>query len=54
VTTACIEACLTGSIEPGVHLVGEPALDPQSLLRRAVALGVRLQEFTGVARSSAW
>jgi hypothetical protein len=54
VTTACIEACLTGSIEPGVHLVGETALDPQSLLRRAVALGVRLQEFTGVARSSAW
>lgn len=54
VTTACIEACLTGSVEPGVHLVGETALDPQSLLRRAVALGVRLQEFTGVARSSAW
>ena len=54
VTTACIEACLTGSIEPGVHLVGDAALDPQSLLRRAVALGVRLQEFTGVARSSAW
>ena len=54
VTTACIETCLTGSIEPGVHLVGEAALDPQSLLRRAVVLGVRLQEFTGVARSSAW
>jgi hypothetical protein len=54
VTTACVEACLTGSIAPGVHVVGEATLDPQALLRRTVALGVRLQEFTGVARSSAW
>lgn len=54
VTTACIEACLTGGVEPGLHLVGQASLDPTSLLRRVVALGVRLQEFTGVARPTAW
>ena len=54
VTTACLEACLEGSIEPGVHFVGGPTLDAPALLRRAVELGVQLQEFTGVARSSAW
>ncbi|MDP9464185.1 MAG: hypothetical protein M3P52_06150 [Actinomycetota bacterium] len=54
VAAACIDACLAGSVEPGVHLLGEPTLDPTALLRRASALGVRLQEFTGLARSSAW
>jgi hypothetical protein len=54
VTSACVDACLTGVVEPGVHLVGSPTLDPPALLRRAVALGVHLQEFTGVARSSTW
>ncbi|MEP7114958.1 MAG: hypothetical protein ABI862_16955, partial [Ilumatobacteraceae bacterium] len=54
VTTSCVEACLAGSIEPGVHLVGGSSLDSRALLRRAVELGVQLQEFTGVARSSAW
>ena len=41
-------------IEPGVHVVGGPTLDAPALLRRTVELGVQLQEFTGVARSSAW
>jgi hypothetical protein len=54
VAVACIDACLAGSIEPGVHLLGGPTTDPPSLLRRAAALGVRLQEFTGLARSDAW
>lgn len=54
VTTSCIEACLAGSIEPGVHLLGGSTLDSPALLRRVVELGVHLQEFTGVARSSAW
>ncbi|MEO8268014.1 MAG: hypothetical protein ABI706_21130 [Ilumatobacteraceae bacterium] len=54
VTSACIEACLGGTIEPGVHVVGGATLDPPKLLRRAVELGVQLQEFTGVARSSTW
>ena len=54
VATASTEACLTGAIEPGAHAVGAAALDPAAILRRAVELGVRLQEFTGVARSSSW
>ncbi len=53
VTVACLESCLTGRLEPGVHLLGGPTLDSPALLRRAVALGVRLQEYTGVARSTA-
>jgi len=54
VTAAGVEACLAGSIAPGVHVVGEASLDPSSMLRRAALRGVQLQEFTGVARSSAW
>ncbi len=55
VASACIEACLAGSLEPGVHLVGG------ATHRRAVAVAAsggawvfNLQEFTGVARSTAW
>jgi hypothetical protein len=54
VMLACLEACLAHSIAPGVHLVGGATLDPPQLLRRAAELGVRLQEYTGVARSSVW
>lgn len=54
VMVASIEACLAGGLEPGLHVVGEPALDPPRLLRRATELGVHLQEFTGVARTTAW
>lgn len=54
VAMACVEACLRGSVEPGVHIVGQASLDPVGMLQRVVDLGVRLQEFTGVARSSAW
>ena len=54
VATACVEVCLAGSIEPGVHVVGGPTIDAPMLLRRAVEFGVLLQEFTGVARSSTW
>jgi hypothetical protein len=54
VAAACIELCLTGSVEPGVHVVGDTSTDAPVLLRRAVAFGVQLQEFTGVARSSTW
>jgi hypothetical protein len=54
VAVGCVEACVAGSVEPGVHLVGGSTLNTPALLRRAVELGVRLQEFTGVARGSAW
>ncbi|MEP7046111.1 MAG: hypothetical protein ABI949_05500 [Ilumatobacteraceae bacterium] len=54
VTAACVEACITEDVAAGVHVVGGSTLDSPGLLRRAVELGVELQEFTGVARSSAW
>lgn len=54
VVVACLEACLSGPIEPGLHLVGGQTIDPAQLLLRATGLGVRLQEFTGVARATAW
>ena len=54
VTTASVEACLAGSVDPGLHVVGDSTLDPPALLRRVVGLGVRLQEFTGVARATGW
>jgi hypothetical protein len=54
VAASCVDACLGGSVEPGVHVVGEAALEPSSMLRCAVDRGVQLQEFTGVARSSTW
>ena len=54
VMVACLETCLTGTLPAGVHVVGEQSLDPPRLLRRVVELGVRLQEYTGVTRSSAW
>jgi len=54
VTASCVDACLAGSVAPGMHVVGEASLDPSAMLRRAVDRGVQLQEFTGVARSSTW
>jgi hypothetical protein len=54
VTAACVDACLSGSLGRGVHLVGEASLDPAAMLRRVLDRGVQLQEFTGVARSSSW
>jgi hypothetical protein len=54
VMVACLEACLTKRLAAGVHVVGDASLDPPAMLRRAVELGVRLHEFTGVPRSSAW
>ena len=53
VTVACLEHGFAGRLEPGVHILGGPTLDSPALLRRSVALGVRLQEYTGVARSTA-
>jgi hypothetical protein len=54
VAVACIEACVRGRVPPGLHVLGEPEIDSAALLRRATELGVRLQEFTGVARATAW
>lgn len=54
VMIACIEMCAGSSIEPGLHLVGGSSTDSPALLRRATELGVKLQEFTGVARAATW
>lgn len=54
VVVACLEVCISGSIEPGLHLVGGSTIESRRLLRRVTELGVKLQEFTGVARASTW
>lgn len=38
----------------GVHVLGSPALDHLDLLHHATTMGVRVQEFTGVARPTSW
>ncbi|HEY7627975.1 MAG TPA: hypothetical protein VH761_12945 [Ilumatobacteraceae bacterium] len=54
VMVACIEMCIAGGAEPGLHLVGGSTMDSPALLHRATDLGVKLQEFTGVARAVTW
>lgn len=41
-------------LAPGVHTTADDSLAPLDLLARTSELGVRLQEFTGVARASSW
>jgi hypothetical protein len=38
----------------GMYGIADAALDPLDLLRRATEFGVRVQEFTGVARATSW
>jgi hypothetical protein len=45
---------LADGLPPGVHTPGDEVLDPLDLLHHATGLGVRVQEFTGVARSTSW
>ena len=52
VTMALLDA--GDSLAPGVHSPSDDSMRPLDLLARTVALGVRLQEFTGVARSTSW
>ena len=40
--------------EPGVHTTGCTAVSPLDLLHHATEMGVRVQEFTGVARATGW
>jgi hypothetical protein len=54
VCAAAVEACAEGLVPAGVHTPADPALEPAGLLARAVGHGVRIQEFTGVARPSTW
>lgn len=50
VAASVIAAFLDAEVPAGVHTPGSPALCGLGLLVRAAARGVRLQEFTGVAR----
>jgi hypothetical protein len=54
VCAAAVEACLDGAVPPGIHPLGHVALDDAGLLGRAVAHGLTIQEFTGVARPTTW
>ena len=51
---AAVEAVLAGRVPVGAHSTADLAVDPLALLHRATALGVRVQEFTGVARATSW
>jgi hypothetical protein len=50
VTFALLEHRLPG----GVYSTGDSELESLALLQRVTALGVRVQEFTGVARATSW
>lgn len=54
VCSAVVLRLLADGITPGVHTPGDDALDALDLLHHATALGVRVQEFTGVARATSW
>jgi hypothetical protein len=51
---ATVLACVEHRLEPGVHVLGSASVAPLDLLARIGELGVRLQEFTGVPRATAW
>lgn len=44
----------TTAVTPGVFGLADEAVDAAAVLANGQALGVRLQEFTGVARATAW
>lgn len=54
VAAATASRVLTMGVAPGVHMLGSEVLAPLQLLHRATSLGVRVQEFTGVPRATAW
>lgn len=54
VCVAALEAVLGGRLLPGAHSTASASIDPRALLHRATALGVRVQEFTGIARATSW
>jgi hypothetical protein len=54
VCAAAVEAVLAGRVLPGAHSTSDPSVDPMGLLQRATTLGVKVQEFTGIARATSW
>ncbi|MDO8363911.1 MAG: hypothetical protein Q7V88_13510 [Actinomycetota bacterium] len=54
VCAATVGQLLRHPVAPGVHALGDEALAGLDLLHHATQLGVRVQEFTGVARATSW
>ena len=53
VCMATLERVVQGLVEPGAHCTADTAVDPAAVLHRSTNFGVRVQEFTGIARSAA-
>ena len=54
VCSAAVVAFLAGAIGAGAAALGDERFDRADLLHRATQFGVTVQEFTGVARATAW
>ena len=54
VCAATVLQMLAHGLSPGVHIPGGESLDSLDLLHNATELGIRVQEFTGVARATNW
>jgi len=54
VCAATVLQVLAHGLPPGVHMPGGESLVRLDLLHHATELGVRVQEFTGVARATSW
>lgn len=54
VTAAIAVQVVRAGLEPGVHTPGDDAIAALDVLHHATAMGVRVQEFTGLARATAW
>lgn len=54
VCAGTVQACLAGVVPPGAASLADSRIDFVDLLDRATGFGVRVQEFTGVARATSW
>lgn len=54
VAAACALAVVRETIEPGVHTTACRHLTDLGLLHSVTTMGVKVQEFTGVARATSW
>jgi hypothetical protein len=54
VAASTASRALAAGLEAGVHILGATSMAHLDLLHHATLLGVRVQEFTGVPRATAW
>ena len=45
---------LAVGVDPGVHSLSDTTVEHLDLLHHATSFGVKVQEFTGVARATHW